>query len=225
MGYLEEKAADPGRRDAKNGGKLAGGDKQGHACAEGRHDGVGNIVGDVAKAQDAHKDLKQAAEQGNAENDTHARGFGQLQQGDARHGDRPENGEEHKGGPVGWPGGEEAGRSPEGGHNDGRHAGVNAVLRRDARHGGIGHGQRHGHGRQGKGGQKIPPEVTEAVAGKLVRKGEKTCEHGYPGESVGRFRVVPRFGHTAAVRRDQRWREGASCGLPSSSSRTSCPRA
>ena len=185
---------------------------------------MGNIVGNFAKAHEAHDYLNQTAEQGDAEDDAHADGFGQLQQGNPGHGNRAERGKEHKGRGIGGPGGKKARRTPEGRHDDGQHAGINAVLRRHARNDGVGHCQRRGHGRQGQGRQKVTLEIAETVVGEVVQKGKEACNHGHPREGGGR-KAAPRSGGTAGLRNQGRVTAVSCCWLPSSSSSTSCPRA
>ena len=93
---------------AQGGFELASGDQEGQARAEGHHDRMRNVVGQIADAGEAHAQLDQAAEQGQGENIGHARRFGKAGQGGAAHADRGHGREQDHGNGVGGSGRHEA---------------------------------------------------------------------------------------------------------------------
>ena len=133
---------------------------------------MGDEIGQLAQTGKAHAHLDEAAEQGDAEDIGHAGLFGQTGHGDAADADRAHGGEQHHGDGVGGPGGQVAGRAPEGGHDDRQHAGIDAVLRVHTGNEGIGHGLWDGHGGDGERGDEVGAEVAQAVVAQFVQEGE-----------------------------------------------------
>ena len=172
MVHLGEEALRLGGGQAQRGLELPRGDEQGRAGGKGHHDRMGDEVGQFAQTGKAHAHLDEAAEQGDAEDVGHAGLLGQAGHGDAADADRAHGGEQHHGDGVGGPGGQVAGRAPEGGHDDRQHAGIDAVLRMHAGDEGIGHGLGDGHGGDGERGHEVGAEVAQAVVAQFVQEGE-----------------------------------------------------
>ena len=168
----QEKAAGVAVRQAEHGFDLAGGDEQGRTRGKGLHDGLGDEVGQIAQPGQPHGHLDHAAEQGDGEDAGHLVGGRQPRDGHAAHRGRADGGEQDDGRGVGGPGGKEAAGAPERRHHHRQHAGVDAVLRMHAGHERVGHGLRHGHGRDRQRRHEIGAKIGRLIAFQLFPEGQ-----------------------------------------------------